>query len=313
MPRFRRTSENGRHRARVIPAKSAHAARVLREQATERARRARNQLLVVIPLVIAVLAAYRYRVDLFGLDEPIRILAAFVLAALGWWVARDAGRMIAPSVARRVDISSAGTLGFLVRLVLLGVTLLVALRIAGLEARQLYVGGAFTAVVLGLAAQNTLGNVLSGLLLISARPFRIGERVRLQAGNLAGQVEGTATGFGLLYVTFARGDDTIMVPNSTVLMSAIVPLKEPAAVDLRARLKPDIKPSELQKLLQDNLTVPVRDEPDIAVEEVDHEEVIMRVSAVPDRHEDGPKLADEVLAAIGEVTSAQNGHHVGVR
>jgi len=297
----------------VIHERSAAAARQLRDQATRRAKRARIQLLLATPIVVATILAYRYRVELFGLDEPIRIIAAFVLAALGWWVARDVGRLIAPTFARRVDVSNAGTLGFLIRLVLLGVTLLVALRIAGLEARSLAVGGAFTAVILGLAAQNTLGNVLSGLLLISARPFKIGERVRLQAGALAGQVEGTATGFGLLYVTFARGDDTIMVPNSTVLMSAIVPLKEPAAVDLRARLKPDIKPSELQKLLQDNLTVPVRDEPDIAVEEVDDEEVIMRVSAVPDRHEDGPKLADEVLAAIGEVTSAQNGHHVGVR
>ena len=312
MPRFQKRSENGRKRPRVIQTRSAAAARIIREQAAERARRARNQLLLVVPLVIAVLAAYRYRVELFGLDEPIRIVAAFVLAALGWWLARDVGRLVAPTVSKRVDISSAGTLGFLVRLVLMGVALLVALRIAGLEARQLYVGGAFTAVVLGLAAQNTLGNVLSGLLLISARPFVVGERVRLQAGNLAGQVEGTATGFGLLYVTFAVGDDVMMVPNSTVLMSAIVPLKEPAAVDLRARLRPEIKPSELQRLLEQNVSVATRDAPHIAVEEVDDEEVIMRVTAMPERHEDGPRLADEVLAAISEVTSHDH-HHVGTR
>src|SRR5215213_2850499 len=312
MPRFRRTDDHGHQRPKVIHERSAAAARQLRDQATRRAKLARIQLTLATPIVVAVILAYRYRVDLFGLDEPIRIVAAFVLAALGWWVARDVGRMVAPSVAQRLDISSAGTLGFLVRLVLLGVTLLVALRIAGLEARQLYVGGAFTAVVLGLAAQNTLGNVLSGLLLISARPFRIGERVRLQAGNLAGQLEGTATGFGLLYVTFARGEDTIMVPNSTVLMSAIVPLKEPASIDLRARLRPEIKPSELQRLLEENVSIATRDAPHIAVEEVDDEEVIMRVTATPERDEDGPRLADEVLAAIGEVTS-HDGHHAGRR
>ena len=195
------------------------------------------------------------------------------------------------------------------RLVLLGATLLVALRIAGLDARSLAVGGAFTAVILGLAAQNTLGNVLSGLLLISARPFRIGERVRLQAGNLAGELEGTATGFGLLYVTFARGEDTILVPNWTVLMSAIVPLKEPAATDLKARLRPEIKPSELQRLLEENVTVRTRQAPHISVEEVDDEEVVMRVTATPERDADGPRLADEILAAIGQVTS-HDGHRV---
>ena len=309
MPRFQRSRDNGapdgKHRARSTAAKSAQAARQLRNQAAERARRARNQLLIVIPMVFAVLAGYRYRVELFGLDEPVRILAAFVLTGLGWWLARDVGRAIAPTFARRLDVSNAGTLGFLVRLVLLAVTLLVALRIAGLDARSLAVGGAFSAVVLGLAAQNTLGNVLSGLLLISARPFRIGERVRLQAGNLAGQLEGTATGFGLLYVTLARGEDTIMVPNSTVLMSAIVPLKEPAAIDLRARLRPEIKPSELQRVLEEGVSVQTRDRPHISVEEVDDEEVIMRVAATPERDEDGPRLADEVLAAIGQVTAPE--------
>jgi small conductance mechanosensitive channel len=310
MSLFRRNDNGDGTRARVITGKSAHAARVLRDQARQQARRARRQLFLVVPLVIAVLAAYRYRVELFGVDEPVRILAAFVMVGLGWWIARDVGRLVAPTFSKRVDVANAGTLGFLIRLVLLGITLLVSLRIAGVDARSLAVGGAFSAVIVGLAAQNTLGNVLSGLLLISARPFRIGERVRLQAGGLAGQIEGTATGFGLLYVTFARGEDTMMIPNSIVLMAAIVPLKEPAAVDLKARLRPEIKPSELQRLLKENVTVRTRDAPHINVEEVDDEEVIMRVTAVPDRDEDGPRLADEILAAIGKVTSHDgNLHH----
>ncbi|MEA2480631.1 MAG: small conductance mechanosensitive channel [Thermoleophilaceae bacterium] len=281
-------------------------ARQLREQATERARNARRQVIFVAPLIAAVLYAYAHRVQLFGVDEPIRILAAFVLAALGWWVARDVGRMIGPTMFRRVDVSTAGTVGFLIRLTLLGLTLLIALRIAGLEARSLAVGGAFTAVILGLAAQSTLGNVLSGLMLISARPFSVGERVRLQAGGLAGQIEGTATGFGLLYVTFARGEDTILVPNSVVLAAAIVPLREPASVNLRARLRPGFKPSELQQLLEDAVTTPTRNRPHIALEEVDDEEVIMRITATPESDADGPKLADEVLAALEQVTAHEH-------
>jgi small-conductance mechanosensitive channel len=296
---FRRSSADP-ERPRVL---NAQAARQLREQAAQHARRARRQLILVAPLTAAVLYAYAHRVQLFGLDEPIRIVAAFVLAALGWWVARDVGRMIGPSMTSRLDVSTAGTVGFLIRLVLLGLTLLIALRIAGLEARSLAVGGAFTAVIVGLAAQSTLGNVLSGLMLISARPFGVGERVRLQAGGLAGQIEGTATGFGLLYVTFARGDDTILVPNNAVMQAAIVPLREPAAVDLRARVRPGIKPSELQELLARTVKTPTRSAPHIALEEVDEDEVIMRVSATPESDADGPQLADEVLAAIGQVTS----------
>jgi small-conductance mechanosensitive channel len=60
---------------------------------------------------------------------------------------------------------------------------IVALRIAGLQSGTLAVGGGFTAVVVGLAAQQVLGNMLAGLVLITNRPFRVGERVGLQGSS----------------------------------------------------------------------------------------------------------------------------------
>jgi small-conductance mechanosensitive channel len=128
--------------------------------------------------------------------------------------------------------------------------------------------------------------------------------VRFQAGGLAGQIEGTVMSLGLLYVTLAQGEDTIMIPNNVAIASAVVPLREPAAVDLRARLKPDVKPSELQEFLEEHVHTPTRAHPHISVEEVDDEEVIMRVNAVPEIDRDGPKLADEILAAIRQVTGS---------
>jgi small conductance mechanosensitive channel len=282
---------------------SAAAAAKLRANAAT----ARRQALLVAPLLVIVFLAYRYRIDLFGVDEPVRFACALALIALGWWFARDVGRALSPALFRRLDPATAGTVSFLIRLLLLGIALLVALRTAGLDARSLAVGGAFTAIVFGLAAQNTLGNVLAGILLLSARPFRVGDRVRFQAGGLAGQVEGVVMSLGLLYVTLAQGEDTIMIPNNVAMASAVVPLREPAAVDLRARLKPDVKPSELQHFLEEHVHTPTRSHPHISVEEVDDEEVIMRVNAVPEIDRDGPKLADEILAAISQVTGRKNG------
>jgi small conductance mechanosensitive channel len=288
-------------RARTVEAVthlSATAAAKLRENASK----ARREVLILAPLVVGVLLIYRYRESLFGLDVPIRVACALALVWLGWWVARDVGRVISPALFSRLDPATAGTVSFLIRLFLLGLALLVALKYAGLDPRALAVGGAFTAVVFGLAAQNTLGNVLAGLLLLSARPFRVGDRVRFQAGGLAGQVEGVVMGLGLLYVTLAQGEDTIMLPNNVAMSAAVVPLREPAAVDLRAHLKPDVKPSELQRFLEENVHTPTRSRPHISVEEVDDEEVIMRIFAVPELDRDGPKLADEILAVIGQVT-----------
>jgi small conductance mechanosensitive channel len=270
---------------------------------------ARRQALLVLPLLVGVFLAYRYRKDVFGLDEPVRLACALALVALGWWFARDVGRALSPALFKRLEPATAGTVSFLIRLLLLGIAILVALRYAGLDPHALTIGGAFTAVVIGLAAQNTLGNVLAGLLLLSARPFRVGDRVRFQAGGIAGQIEGVVMSLGLLYVTLAQGEDTIMIPNNVAMASAVVPLREPAAVDLRARLKPDVKPSELQQFLEQHVHTPTRSHPHISVEEVDDEEVIMRVSAVPEIDRDGPKLADEILAAISQVTgrSSDNG------
>jgi small-conductance mechanosensitive channel len=216
---------------------------------------------------------------------------------------------VSPAIFKRLEPATAGTVSFLLRLVLLGTALIIALRTAGLDPRTLAVGGAFTAVVVGLAAQNTLGNVMAGLLLLSARPFKVGDRVRFQAGGVAGRVEGVVMSLGLLYVTLAEGEDTILVPNNVAMAAAVVPLREPTAVDLRARVKPDVKPSELQRFLEENVTVATRSHPHISVEEVDDDEVVMRVAATPELDREGAKLADEILAAIGQVTSRSNGHN----
>ena len=126
------------------------------------------------------------------------------LVALGWAFARDVGRAAGPTFFRRMDPATAGTVGFLIRLLTIGITLLVALqRSPGVRPQTLAVGGAFTAVVFGLAAQQTLGNLIAGMVLLSARPFRVGERVRLQAGAVGGSVEGIVSSLGLLYTTLS--------------------------------------------------------------------------------------------------------------
>lgn len=303
MPVFRRT-DGRRSPAEAMAQLRAASAAHLRE----RARSAQRRALLLLPLVVGVLLLNRYRMTLFNLDEPVRLASAIALIGLGAWFARDFARAIGPAMSRRMDPGTAGTLGFILRLTLLVAAMLLALRMAGLTPRTLAVGGAVTAVVLGLAAQSTIGNLFAGLLLLSVQPFRVGDRVRLQAGNLAGQIEGTVSSLGLLYVTLTHGDDVILVPNNTVLSAAIVPLREPGKVDLRARLRPGIKPSEVQRLIEETVTIPTRERPHIELEEVDDNEVVMRVTATPTSNADGPRLADEVLAAVDAATRSSNGH-----
>lgn len=287
---------------RVTPRYSSYALRHMRLQATQQAKKARREAVVLVALIAAILVVHAYRDEIPGPEAAVQAGSTILLIALGWAFARDVGRAAGPALLRRLDPATAGTVGFLIRLVTLGIAVLVALRVAGLQPETLAVGGALTAVVLGLAAQQTLANVLAGVVLLSARPFRVGDRIRLQGGSLAGTVEGEVATLGLLHTTLSHGADSIMVPNSVVIGVAIIPLREPASVDLRARLQPGVKPSEVQALLDESVTTPVRDRPHIGLEEVDEDEVIVRIAATPMQESDGPKLADEVLAAVESFT-----------
>src|SRR3954465_11649781 len=142
----------------------------LARQLSRRAvKRARIQVVVLLPLLIGTLLVYAYRDAIFGeaYDTPVRIVTALVLVILGWQFARDVGRSAGPTLFRRLDPGTAGTVGFLVRFFTLIVSALRALPVGALDPRTLAVGGAFTAVILGLAAQQTFGNLFAGLVLLS--------------------------------------------------------------------------------------------------------------------------------------------------
>jgi small conductance mechanosensitive channel len=295
-------------------------------------KRARLEALLLVPLFVGVVILYDNRLSLFGtttlirhahesmatalergdysrslegLETPVRVATVIVLIILGWAIARDIGRGMGPALFRRMEPATAGTVGFAIRLATVVVAALVALRIAGIQSQELALGGAFTAVIFGLAAQQTLGNLIAGTVLLSARPFRVGERVRLQGGPLAGQLEGTVSSLGLLYTTFATGDDSILVPNSVVLNVAVAPLREPEAVNLRARLRAGMTPGDLQEILEKSLQTPLRDAPRITLEELDGEEVVVRIAATPRVAAQGRQLASELLGIVSRETRSR--------
>ena len=276
---------------------------------------ARRRVAILVPLFIAVIVFYNNYESWFHLYDkttkahkasgwitPITVATVLTLLALGWAIARDIGRVAGPTFFRRMDPGTAGTVGFLVRLVTVGITLLVALEIAGVSAASLVATSAFTAVIVGLAAQQTLGNLFAGMVLLSARPFRVGERVRFQAGAVGGQIEGIVSSLGLLYTTLAQNEDRIMVPNNVVLSAVVVPIREPDSVDVKVRLVTGIRPSQVQAILDDKVKTPTRRKAAVLLEELDGDDLVVRVQATPDRPDDGARLADEIIDALATVT-----------
>lgn len=290
-------------------------------------RHARQRLCITIPLLIAVIIGRNFALDHIAavqranhiwnkqhaptgpfhhgqwfISKPtITVVAVICVIILGWLISRDLSR-IAPAFFRRMDPATAGTVGFLVRFIAVAATVLGALAVGGISLQALAVGGAFTAVILGLAAQQTLGNLFAGMVLLSARPFRLGERVRLQAGAVGGTTEGIVSGLGLLYTTLARGEDRILIPDNVVLSSVVVPLREPESVDVTVRLGAGVRPSQVQEMLDANISVATRSPPTVLLKEINGDSVVVRVQATPDRQRDGPRLADQIIAAVAGMT-----------
>ncbi len=311
MLRNRLKSQAGLHLERMFETRSEAWEQVgLAVAVSQRAiRRAQKQAVVLLSLLIGVLVAWHYRDQILDPTranqfprELWRWATVAALLAIGWAAARDFGKAAAPTFFRRMDPATAGTVGFLIRLTTMAIMVLVALYVAGVHASALLAGSAFTAVVFGLAAQQTLGNVIAGTVLLSARPFRVGEKVRFQAGAVGGTTEGVVSSLGLLYTTLVDGDDRIMIPNSVVLAAVVIPLKEPEPVDVRVRLNAGILPTQIQAILDDQITTPTRSTR-IGVEEIDGDEVVVRVQATPEHASDGGRLADEVIAALATFTS----------
>jgi small-conductance mechanosensitive channel len=103
-------------------------------------------------------------------------------------------------------------------------TLAITLVLFGVNVSQLVLGGALTTVFVSIAAQQALSNVFAGLVLVFARPFKVGDTIRLRAGALGGTIDGTVTDIGITYVRFNTDGSVMSVPNSQVLNAVVGPI-----------------------------------------------------------------------------------------
>jgi small-conductance mechanosensitive channel len=103
-------------------------------------------------------------------------------------------------------------------------TLVLTLELFGVPIGQLVLGGALTSVFVGIAAQQALSNVFAGLVLLFARPFRVGDEIRLRAGALGGQIEGIVADIGVTYVRINSDGTILSIPNSQVLNAVVGPV-----------------------------------------------------------------------------------------
>jgi small-conductance mechanosensitive channel len=124
----------------------------------------------------------------------------------------------------RAGTAHAAVVGYAFLIVGAFATLAITLNLFDVPVGQLVLGGALTSVFVGIAAQQALGNMFAGLVLTFARPFRVGDAIRLRAGALGGTLDGTVIDIGITYVRVVSDGSVMSVPNAQVLNAVVGPI-----------------------------------------------------------------------------------------
>jgi small conductance mechanosensitive channel len=164
-------------------------------------------------------------------SEPLgALLYALLFVVLAWLVGRTlrlaVQRVLARDAHAYVDRM---TVNFLAQLAQIGVWLFACISYTHLVPALKGLGTAWLtgvsvlSIVVGLAAQNTLGNLIAGISLLLYRPFKVGDRLQVAApgGLETGIVESLNLGYTVLRTEDQR---RVVIPNSAMASQTTINL-----------------------------------------------------------------------------------------
>jgi small-conductance mechanosensitive channel len=158
---------------------------------------------------------------LFGLSLPILTkLAVTVVLLLLAYILADVFEDTVGEYSRGADRITEHQEEIVYRignLAIVSVVIAASLSLWGIDLSGLLVGAGFLGIVVGLAARQTLGSLIAGLVLMFARPFTIGDWVQV------GDQEGIVTKITIFNTRLENFDgESIVLPNDVVSNEAIV-------------------------------------------------------------------------------------------
>lgn len=156
-------------------------------------------------------------------EKLIAVGGGLVFLLVGALMVRAVARLAAIRTEVRLGDSLAGVVRLVVSIIGYVCVAIAMLETLGVNLSQVLVGGAVTGVIIGIAAQQSLGNVFAGLVMVVTRPFVVGDQVVIHSGGLGGPHEGRVSEMGLVYLTLETELGLLRLPNSAVLNSGVAP------------------------------------------------------------------------------------------
>jgi small conductance mechanosensitive channel len=141
------------------------------------------------------------------------LLSALAVAVVGFIVARWLGKILDRWLEKRaMEPPMRLLLVRIVRLLIFGMALVIALGTAGMDVTALIAGVGVAGVGIGLAMQGILSNLIAGLTIIFTKPFRFGEYIEIVG------VQGQVTSIELFTTTLLHADHSqVVIPNRKIV------------------------------------------------------------------------------------------------
>ena len=189
--------------------------------------------------LLFLLAGAYYAVRSLPLVEKIESIASGVIfvvnvtiiAFIAYRVADELLKWYATRVEERHGVFNRQLLPLVEKLIsifLVGTALIITLKHFNYDVLSLVTALGIGSLAIGMAAKDTLANMISGFTLMLDRPFRIGDRIQLTNG-----LWGDVVDIGLRSTKIKTVDNTyLIIPNSDLCNSTVVNLAFP---DLRAK------------------------------------------------------------------------------
>ena len=146
-------------------------------------------------------------------DFGPKVVAALLIMTVGFFVARSVGRVFQRWLVKlHLEPPVQMLLLRIVRLLIFGMFLILALQNLGVELLPLIAGLGVAGAGIALAMQGVLGNLAAGLTIIFTRPFRVGEYVEMVG------VEGRVEAIELFSTKLSNPDRSmIVIPNRKIV------------------------------------------------------------------------------------------------
>lgn len=153
-------------------------------------------------------------------EVALRLLGCALLLLIGRWLAHRLSAFVARLLERnQADQTIVGFLSKSVYVLTLLVAFLVALSWLGIPTTSIITVLGASTLAIGLALQDSLSNLASGLLLIFLKPFVVGDTVQIGSDNN----EGTVTHVRFFHTELNTGDNKVLlVPNGDVMANQIL-------------------------------------------------------------------------------------------